>query len=39
VAGATFHEAKRTLNLTPGRIFGRDLVRWVEERLLEVVSP
>jgi transcription-repair coupling factor (superfamily II helicase) len=39
VAGATYHEAKRTLNLTPGRIFGRDLVRWVEERLLEVVSP
>jgi len=40
VDGATFHEAKRTLNLTPERVFGTDLVRWVESRLrLAVGEP
>ena len=33
VPGATFHDAKKTLNLVPGRVFGLELVRWVEERL------
>ena len=30
VPGATFHEAKKTLNLTLGRVFGVDLVRAVQ---------
>jgi transcription-repair coupling factor (superfamily II helicase) len=38
VPGATFHAAKETLNLTPGRIFGADLVRWTEARLREAVG-
>jgi transcription-repair coupling factor (superfamily II helicase) len=38
IAGATFHTAKRTLNLTPERVFGADLVRWVEARLREAVG-
>jgi transcription-repair coupling factor (superfamily II helicase) len=38
VAGATFHTTKATLNLKPGRIFGADLVRWVEARLREAVG-
>jgi transcription-repair coupling factor (superfamily II helicase) len=33
VPGATYHEAKQTLNLVPERVFGVDLVRWVESRL------
>jgi transcription-repair coupling factor (superfamily II helicase) len=33
VPGASFHEAKQTLNLTPGRVFGVDLVRAVQARL------
>jgi hypothetical protein len=33
VPGASFHEAKRTLNLTPERIAGADLPGWVEGRL------
>ena len=32
---ATYHEAKQTLNLVPERVFGIDLVRWVEARLLD----
>ncbi|MGZ8572001.1 MAG: transcription-repair coupling factor, partial [Actinomycetota bacterium] len=36
--GATFHPAKGTLNLTPGRVFGADLVRWVEARLREAMG-
>jgi hypothetical protein len=38
VAGASFHAAKATLNLTPGRVFGADLVRWVEARLREAAG-
>jgi transcription-repair coupling factor (superfamily II helicase) len=38
VPGATFHATKATLNLTPGRIFGADLVRWTEARLREAVG-
>ncbi|MGZ8565525.1 MAG: TRCF domain-containing protein, partial [Actinomycetota bacterium] len=36
--GATFHPAKGTLNLTLERVFGADLVRWVETRLREAVG-
>jgi transcription-repair coupling factor (superfamily II helicase) len=38
IAAATFHAAKGTLNLVPGRVFGADLVRWVEARLREAVG-
>jgi transcription-repair coupling factor (superfamily II helicase) len=38
VPTATFHPAKRTLNLVPGRVFGADLVRWIEARLREAVG-
>jgi transcription-repair coupling factor (superfamily II helicase) len=38
VPGATFHEAKRTLNLTPDRIVGADLPGWVEARLREALA-
>jgi hypothetical protein len=38
VSGATFHEAKRTLNLTPERVAGADLPGWVEARLREAVG-
>ena len=33
VYGASYHEAKRTLNLVPERVFGTDLVRFVERWL------
>jgi len=33
VPGATYHPVRRTLNLVPGRVFGAELVRWVEDRL------
>ena len=36
--GASFHASKATLNLVPERIFGVDLVRWVEARLREAVG-
>ena len=36
--GASFHAAKATLNLTPDRVFGANLVRWVEARLREAVG-
>ncbi len=38
ILGATYHAAKGTLNLVPERIFGADLVRWVEARLREAVG-
>jgi hypothetical protein len=38
VAGATYHEAKRTLNLVPQGIFGLELPSWVEARLLEATG-
>jgi transcription-repair coupling factor (superfamily II helicase) len=38
VFGAGYHAAKRTLNLTPERVFGSDLVREVERWLLEAVG-
>jgi transcription-repair coupling factor (superfamily II helicase) len=38
IPGATYHATKRTLNLVPERIFGADLVRWVEARLREAVG-
>jgi transcription-repair coupling factor (superfamily II helicase) len=38
VPGASFHEAKQTLNLTPGRVFGVDLVRAVQARLREAAG-
>ncbi len=38
VYGATYYAAKRTLNLTPDRVFGSDLVRYVERWLLEAVG-
>ena len=33
VPRATYHPARRTLNLVPERVFGAELVRWVEDRL------
>jgi transcription-repair coupling factor (superfamily II helicase) len=38
VPGATYHAAKRTLNLTPDRVAGADLPAWVEARLREAVG-
>jgi hypothetical protein len=38
VPGATYHEAKRTLNLSPERVMGVDLPGWVESRLREAVG-
>jgi len=38
VPSASFHAAKATLNLTPGRVFGADLVRWIEARLREAAG-
>ena len=38
VYGATYHEAKQTLNLVPERVFGVDLVRSVERYLLEAAG-
>ena len=38
VPGATFHEAKRTLNLSPDRVAGAELPGWVEARLREAVG-
>jgi transcription-repair coupling factor (superfamily II helicase) len=38
VYGATYHEAKRTLNLVPERVFGTDLVRFVERWLIEAAT-
>jgi transcription-repair coupling factor (superfamily II helicase) len=38
VPGATYHAARATLNLVPGRVFAADLVRWVEGRILAAVG-
>ena len=38
IKGATFAEPTSTLNLVPGRVFGADLVRWVESRLRQAVG-
>jgi transcription-repair coupling factor (superfamily II helicase) len=38
VPGATFHEAKRTLNLAPGRVVSNHLPGWVEAHLREAVG-
>ncbi len=38
VPGAAFHDAKQTLNLTTGRVFGVDLVRAVQARLQEAAG-
>jgi hypothetical protein len=38
IPGAAFVEATSTLNLKPDRVFGVDLVRWVEARLLQAVG-
>ena len=38
IPGATFAEATNTLNLLPDRVFGVDLVRWVEMRLRQAVG-
>jgi transcription-repair coupling factor (superfamily II helicase) len=38
IAGASFHATKATLNLAPERLFGIDLVRWIEARLREAVG-
>ena len=38
VPGATFHDAKQTLNLVPGRVFGLELVRWIEDSLGDAVG-
>ena len=35
---ATYHAEKRTLNLVPERVFGLDLVRWVEAWLREAIG-
>jgi transcription-repair coupling factor (superfamily II helicase) len=35
---ATYAEATRTLNLVPERVFGVDLVRWVESRMREAAG-
>jgi transcription-repair coupling factor (superfamily II helicase) len=38
IPGASFVEATSTLNLKPERVFGVDLVRWVEARLRQAVG-
>jgi transcription-repair coupling factor (superfamily II helicase) len=38
LAGATFHDARQTLNLTPERVPGADLPSWVEARLREAMG-
>ena len=38
VYNASYHEANRTLNLMPERVFGTDLVRFVERWLLEAAT-
>ena len=38
VPGATFHEAKRTLNLSPERVASTDLPGWVEARLRDAIG-
>jgi transcription-repair coupling factor (superfamily II helicase) len=38
IPGATYADATRTLNLKPDRVFGVDLVRWVESRLRQAAG-
>jgi len=38
IPGATYAEATRTLNLAPERVFGVDLVRWVESRMRQAAG-
>ena len=38
IKGATFAEPTRTLNLVPERVFGADLVGWVESQLRRAVG-
>jgi transcription-repair coupling factor (superfamily II helicase) len=38
VPGATYHDVKATLNLTPERVAGADLPAWVEARVREAVG-
>jgi transcription-repair coupling factor (superfamily II helicase) len=38
VPGATYHDAKRTLNLAPERVMSNQLPGWVEARLGEAVG-
>jgi transcription-repair coupling factor (superfamily II helicase) len=38
VPGATYHAAKRTLNLSPDRVPGAELPGWIEVRLREAVG-
>jgi transcription-repair coupling factor (superfamily II helicase) len=38
VPGASFHETKRTLNLTPDRVPGAELPAWIGARLLDAVG-
>jgi len=38
VPRATFHPARSTLNLVPERVFGAELVAWVEDRLHDAVG-
>ncbi len=38
VPKATYHDAKQTLNLVPERVFGLDLVRWIEARLRDATG-
>jgi transcription-repair coupling factor (superfamily II helicase) len=38
IPGATYADATRTLNLVPERVFGADLVRWVEARMRQAAG-
>jgi transcription-repair coupling factor (superfamily II helicase) len=38
IRGATYHAAKSTVNLVPDRVFGVDLVRWVESHLRQAIG-
>jgi transcription-repair coupling factor (superfamily II helicase) len=38
IPGATYAEATRTLNLVPERVFGVDLVRWVESGMRQAAG-
>ena len=38
IPGATYADATSTLNLVPERVFGADLVRWVESRMRQAAG-
>ena len=38
IPGATYAETTRTLNLVPERVFGVDLVRWVESKVRQAAG-